>query len=188
LGEEEGLIPSSFWKQETFADRWYLGDTYNLSIGQGYVLVTPLQLNLATAVFANGGYLCKPKLLKDEIPECKSLGLSKKTLDLIGQGMKQACSPGGTGWPLFKFKVQSSKFKVENQEKVEEQEIQTACKTGTAESHDKTKLPYAWFTVFAPFEKPEIVLTVLIEEAGQGSDIAGPIAREILKSYFERKE
>lgn len=204
LDEEEGLIPSSFWKQEIFSDRWYLGDTYNLSIGQGYILVTPLQLNLATAVFASGGYLCKPKLLKDEAPECKSLGLSKKTLNLIGEGMKQACSSGGTGWPLFNFSVkQTSAEKPARIDKLNERtaavleaspsgtaavKIQTACKTGTAELPGKSKLPHAWFTVFAPFKEPEIVLTVLVEEAGEGSNVAAPIAKEILKSYFERRE
>lgn len=184
LVEEEGLIPSSFWKEEVFSDRWYLGDTYNFSIGQGYILVTPLQLNLATAVFANGGDWCKPKLLKDEAPECKSLGLSKKTLDLISEGMKQTCSSGGTGWPFFDFSV----FSVLPTNQPLKIKIQTGCKTGTAETYGKTKLPHAWFTVFAPYDKPEIVLTVLVEEAGQGSDVAAPIAKEILKSYFERKE
>ena len=177
--ESDGLIPSPFWKEEKIRDRWYLGDTYNLSIGQGYLLVTPLQVNMTTAVFANGGYLCKPELLKVQSlksnppaggQNCKKLPISDKTLQLIRQGMKEACSAGGTGWPLFDF-----------QPKV-------ACKTGTAESHGNNADPHAWFTVFAPFENPEIALTVLVENSGQGSDIAAPIAKEILKMYFERKE
>lgn len=196
LDEEEGLIPSSFWKQETIGERWYLGDTYNLSIGQGYILVTPLQVNLATAIFANGGYLCQPSLLKvknGQQTNCQKLPLSSKTLRLIREGMKQACSPGGTGWPLFNFKVKSSMLKVEDDHKNASAdaglaEIQTACKTGTAESHSKESAPHAWFTVFAPFDKPEIVLTVLVENSGQGSDVAAPIAKEILKSYFERTQ
>jgi len=187
LGESSGLIPSPFWKMETFKDQWYLGDTYNLSIGQGYILVTPLQVTIATAAIANNGYLCDPKLLKINNPQgvmrnCKKLSISKKTLDLIQEGMRKACAPGGTGWPFFNFGVgeatNSAQFK----------KIQTACKTGTAESHAEDKTPHAWFTVYAPADKPEIALTVLLEEAGQGSDIAGPIAKEILKSYFERKE
>ncbi len=84
--------------------------------------------------------------------------------------MKQACSPGGTGWPLFTFKPR------------------VACKTGTAESRGKNAPPHAWFTVYAPYDNPEIALTVLVEESRQGSDIAAPIAKEILKTYFERKE
>lgn len=173
LNEEEGLIPSSFWKEEVLHERWYLGDTYNTSIGQGYVLVTPLQMARAAAVFANGGYLCKPELIKVEtsrrdVSTCQKLSISQKNYDLIKQGMLQACQKGGTGWPFFDFKPE------------------VACKTGTAESHAKDKLPHAWFTVYAPADNPEIVLVVLVEESGQGSNIAAPIAKEILKAYFER--
>jgi penicillin-binding protein 2 len=175
--EAEGIIPSTFWKKEVLKENWYLGDTYNLSIGQGYVGTTPLQTVLVTGVFANGGYLCKPQLLKvgtiHELslqefskPKCKITRF--KNLSLIREGMKQACSAGGTGWPLFDFK------------------IQTACKTGTAESHAKSGLPHAWITVFAPYENPEIALTVLVEEGGQGSDVAGPIA-EISKPILKAK-
>lgn len=168
--EAEGLIPSPFWKQETLKESWYLGDTYNFSIGQGYILTTPLQMALVNTTIANNGYYCQPKLLKNDPPNCKKLPISQTTLNLIREGMKKACSPGGTGWPLFDFKPQ------------------TACKTGTAESHAKTDPPHAWISVFAPFDSPQIAITILIEEGGQGSDVAGPIAKEILKAYFERKE
>ncbi len=189
LDEAEGIVPSTFWKKEILKENWYLGDTYNLSIGQGYVATTPLQMALVADVFANGGYLCKPKLLKvgtiHELsiqgkPECKRLPISDKTISLIREGMKQACSTGGTGWPLFNFKVQRSKIK--------DEEIQVACKTGTAESHAKSGMPHAWITAFAPYDNPEISVTVLVEEGGQGSDVAGPIAKEILKAYFERSQ
>jgi len=189
IEEKEGLIPSSFWKEDKLKEKWYLGDTYNLSIGQGYLLTTPLQVAILTSVFANDGYLCQPQLLKlsnvetrhgVSSPNCQKLPLSQKTIDLIKEAMKKACAPGGTGWPLFNFKVNISGTKT--------QTIQTACKTGTAESQSKESLPHAWFTVFAPFDNPEIVLTVFLENAGQGSDVAGPVAKEILKDYFERKE
>lgn len=182
LNQESGLIASPFWKKEKRKQDWYLGDTYNLSIGQGETLVTPLQVAVSTSVFANNGYLCQPQLLKTKkTNNCQKLPLSEKTLKLILEGMKQACAPGGTGWPLFNFGIgseatTSAKFKP----------IPVACKTGTAESQSKDHLPHAWITVIAPVEKPEIVLTVLVENAGQGSDIAGPIAKEILKKYFER--
>jgi penicillin-binding protein 2 len=195
LPEEEGLIPSVFWKQAVLKDQWYLGDTYNFSIGQGYILTTPIQLAVLTSVFANDGYLCQPKLLKMENnfsmeKNCQKLSISHKTLSLIKEGMKQACSPGGTGWPLFEFKVQSAKFKVEEKEaslSAQMTKIQTACKTGTAESQSKDHLPHAWITVFAPYENPEIILTVLVENGGQGSDVAGPIAKEMLKEFFEKR-
>jgi len=188
LPEVEGLLPSPFWKKTILKEDWYLGDTYNFSIGQGYLLVTPLQLAQLTNIFANGGYLCQPQLLKikeknKETTTCQKLPILPKNLLLIKEGMRQACSSGGTGWPLFNFGIggestASASFK----------KIQTACKTGTAESQSKDHLPHAWITVFAPYENPEIVLTVLVENAGQGSDVAGPIAKEILKAYFERKE
>ncbi|MBI3620250.1 hypothetical protein HY214_03865 [Candidatus Roizmanbacteria bacterium] len=175
LAEADGLIPSPFWKKETLKEDWYLGDTYNYSIGQGYVLVTPIQIAQATAALGNGGRLCRPQLLKiaNDNAHCEKINLHPTTLSLVREGMRQACSAGGTGWPLFDFQVKG-------------QPIQTACKTGTAESRDKSTAPHAWFTAFAPFENPEIVVTVLVEEAGQGSDIGGPIVKEILKEYFER--
>lgn len=185
LEEAEGLVPSEYWKNEVLKENWYLGDTYNLSIGQGYLSVSPLQTVMVTSVFANGGFLCKPQLIKIQDSKfkdqnCKKLPMLEKSISLIREGMKQACSTGGTGWPLFDFKIQSPKSKV--------QYIQTACKTGTAESHAKSGEPHAWITVFAPFEKPEIAVTVLLEEGGQGSDVAGPIARDLLKAYFERSQ
>jgi len=203
LDEVEGIIPSTFWKKEILKENWYLGDTYNLSIGQGYVGTTPLQTVLVTGVFANGGYLCKPQLLKmnlsndkfilsehSESKDCKKLPISQKTLSLIREGMRQACATGGTGWPLFEFSIRTDL--VTNSSPTKQgpslKKIQVACKTGTAESHIKNGLPHAWITAFAPFENPEIAVTVLVEEGGQGSDVAGPIAKEILKAYFERNE
>ncbi len=205
LTDEQGLVPTRFWKKEMIYEGWFLGDTYNLSIGQGYLLTTPLQINRAVTVFANGGYLCSPQLKKSSEGICTQLPLSQKTIDLVRKGMREACETGGTGWPFFNFKIKNvpqsgsqttpyagispsgKKLKVTTQESNEEQ-IQVGCKTGTAESHAISNLPHAWFTVFAPFEKPEIVLTVMVEESGEGSNIAAPIAKELLKTYFERKE
>ncbi len=178
INESDGLIPSSFWKEDTLHEQWYLGDTYNLSIGQGYMLSTPIQIALMTSVFANNGNLCTPQLLKTaENGTCRSLNLSEKTLSIINEGMREACSAGGTGWPFFDFKVQREG---------KSESISVACKTGTAEAHADSKNPHAWFTVYAPSQNPEIIITVLVEESGQGSDIGGPIAKEILTKYFER--
>lgn len=173
IEEAEGLIPSPFWKKLTLKENWYTGDDFNLSIGQGYILVTPLQVAVLTSVFANNGFLCQPQLLKinqqkNILPFCQKLPISQKNLNLIKEGMKKACEAGGTGWPFFDFKVK------------------VGCKTGTAESQGKDFLPHAWITVFAPFDNPEIVVTVLVENAGQGSDIAGPIAKEVLQEYFNQ--
>jgi cell division protein FtsI/penicillin-binding protein 2 len=107
--------------------------------------------------------------------------------------MKQACATGGTGWPFFEFSIDEKNASTEAKLSTEsaqltKKKISVGCKTGTAESHAESGKPHAWFTIFAPFEKPEIALSVLVEEGGQGSDVAAPIAKEILKSYFERKE
>ncbi len=175
LEQAEGMIPSPYWKAEVIKDRWYLGDTYNLSIGQGFLLVTPIQVAQSTAAFANNGILCSPQLLKNPPPKCKNLNISKKTLDLMHEGMKQACATGGTGWPLFDFSTATGSAK-----------ISVSCKTGTAESQSKESQPHAWITTYAPSENPEVVVTVLVENGGEGSSVAGPIAKEVLKEYFVR--
>ncbi len=191
LDESTGTIPSPFWKEDVLKEQWYTGDTYNMAIGQGYILATPIQVALSTSIIANDGYLCKPKLLKngtthrngidekDVTSECQKVALSEKTLSLLKEGMIKACAPGGTGWPLFHFGVKNGN---------QSTEITTACKTGTAESHEGNDKPYAWFTVYAPAKNPEIILTVMVENAGQGSDEAGPLAREVLNSYFHRRQ
>jgi penicillin-binding protein 2 len=203
IEESEGIIPSPFWKEEVLSERWYLGDTYNLSIGQGYVNVTPLQVALETSVFTNEGYFCKPQLIKAQNGQelsknCKKLSITPKTIDTIQEGMRQACAAGGTGWPFFDFAVFDESLTPEPTVKdaspsaritgKPNKKIQVGCKTGTAESHARSGMPHAWFTVYAPYENPEIVLTVMVEEAGEGSDVAAPIAKEILKMYFERNE
>ncbi len=184
-GEVAGVMPTPEWRQKTRGDEWYLGDTYHLAIGQGDLQVTPLQANSWTNVIANGGKLCRPTLVKNQ--DCKDLGLKKETISLIKEGMREACSTGGTGWPLFDFKVK-------------DKQIETACKTGTAEYGDPQNKTHAWFTVFAPVpasdsgnqhikvdqELPEISVTVLVEGGGEGSNVAAPIAKKILEEWFGR--
>ena len=197
LESQTGVVPSDFWKRETIGERWYLGDTYNLSIGQGYLLTTPLHIARATGVFANGGKLCTPQILKVDASEnkdlfngsainCKEMQLSSDVVETVREGMKGACSSGGTGWPFFNFGIAVEPQSEDASSSGQMKRVEVGCKTGTAESHAKSKIPHAWFTVFAPFEKPEIVLTVMVEEAGEGSNVAAPIAKEVLKWYLER--
>ncbi|MBI1863324.1 hypothetical protein HYS00_04370, partial [Candidatus Microgenomates bacterium] len=175
LDQAEGTIPSPFWKQERLGEDWFTGDTYNFSIGQGYALATPLQMHQVAAVFANNGTVCDPQLLKNAYPLCHPMKIAKHTVELVRKGMHQACETGGTAWPLFDFSVDGKR-------------IQLGCKTGTAESQDSTTKPHAWFTVFAPFDDPQIQVTVMVENAGQGSSIAAPIAKEILTTYFTQNK
>lgn len=216
-GEAKGLMPDPQWQKKIKGEDWYLGNTYHVAIGQGDILATPLQINAWTNVIANGGKLCRPHLIKNQnanIPglvehgagkmqneNCKDLNIKKEYIDMIKEGMKEACSPGGTGWPLFNFKVKSArlpdgqeKLKVDGVDFLESfesttsakpmVEIPVACKTGTAEYGDPKNRTHALFTVFAPLNNPQISVTVVVEGGGEGSSIAAPIAKEVLAKWF----
>lgn len=193
-GEVKGTIPDPVWKEKTLGEQWYLGDTINMSIGQGYLETTPLQINLLTQIVANGGKLYKPHLLKNDVRIIKKDFILKQNLEIIRSGMKAACEQGGTGYPMFGFKVKNSNLKADGLDYLktassgaEMVNVTMGCKTGTSESHGYEAKSHAWFTVFAPFYNPEIAITVLAENSGQGSDVAAPIAKEIMTKYFESK-
>lgn len=177
IGEADGLVPTPEWKQETKDERWYIGDTYHVGIGQGDILVTPIQVANFTSVFANGGKLYRPHLVKtilinDEIfreietPPTKENFIDSYNIEIVRQGMRQTITNG------------SARL-------LQSVPVAVAGKTGTAQWSSQ-KSDHAWFTGFAPFEKPEIVITVLVEEGGEGSSVAVPIANEILQYYFSQ--
>jgi len=182
-GESSGLIPTPEWKKNQKTEDWYLGDTVISSIGQGNLLATPLQVNQLASVIASNGKFCRPHLIKDtqllkqnKEDLCYQLSIEEDNLDAVRQGMKKACSPapsedqkGGTGYPFFDFSPQ------------------VGCKTGTAEISSANDQTHAWFTVFMPFEAPEVVVTVLLEKAGEGSKEAAPLAKEILEYWLDSK-
>lgn len=208
-GEAAGLMPDPLWRKKAFGAEWYLGDTYHVAIGQGELQTTPIQINAWANLIANGGKLCKPHLVKGKDEPCKDLGIKKENIALVAEGMKAACSPaspaggpGGTGWPLFNFAVPessvsgglNSRVKIDGIDFKESPVstisakrmigISTACKTGTAEFGDPKNRTHAVFTVFAPVEKPQISVTVLVEGGGEGSSVAAPIAKKILEKWF----
>lgn len=208
-GEAKGVLPSIAWKKENIGQPWYLGDTYHYGIGQGYLLTTPLQVNAWTQVIANGGSLYRPHLLLDQrSPLRQDLEgqanlkdqnfISQKTVDLIRKGMIEACNPGGVAWPLFNFSVKNPKLKIDGKDFLEVpqatnsanfkdyRKVTIACKTGTSQHGGATTLPDAWLTLFAPAYNPQIVVTVLSEDSGEGSNVAGPIAKKILEYWFGR--
>jgi penicillin-binding protein 2 len=177
-GEKPGIIPDPEWKKENEPNDplWRIGDTYNVSIGQGGLKVTPLQMAAATAVIANGGILYRPHLLHATIgdegrrkeagpPEIIHRGIvSQFALDNVRAAMRQTVLRG-TARNLGQIPVG------------------VAAKTGTAQTGYAT-LPHAWVTAFAPFENPEISMAVMVENGGEGSAIAVPIARDILTWHF----
>lgn len=180
-GEVAGFIPGPEWKKQNVKTDplWRLGDTYNTSIGQGYVNVTPLQLTAAIAAIANGGMLWKPRVLASFLDERKEVMrktepeiirkdlVHSETLRIVREGMRLSVTDG-----LAVF--------------LNDLPMTSAAKSGTAEIGEKNKT-HAWFTVFAPYENPEIVLTIFVEKGGGGSTVAMPIAKEILRWYAENR-
>ncbi|MBI5023350.1 MAG: penicillin-binding protein 2 [Candidatus Magasanikbacteria bacterium] len=170
-GETAGFIPSREWKEDVKKERWYIGDTYNLSIGQGDLLVTPLQVANYTAIIANGGTSYQPHLVKSivntEIKEKIDIAprivekkvLPDSILSIVREGMRATITSGSA-------------------QSLNTLPVAVAGKTGTAQWSSKYS-PHAWFTGFAPYENPQIVLTILIEEGGEGSHVAVPVAREV---------
>ncbi|MFH1308924.1 MAG: penicillin-binding protein 2 [Patescibacteria group bacterium] len=166
-GESSGLIPSAEWKQETKKEAWYTGDTYNTSIGQGDVSTTPLQVAIATAAIANNGIIFQPQLVENQKTKIIRKGfIEEKHLETVRKGMREAVISG------------SARF-------LSDLPVQVAGKTGTAETF-KGKEYHAWFTGFAPYSDPEIVITILIENGGQGSAISVPVAKQVLNWYFSQ--
>lgn len=169
-GENSGFVPTRDWKKNTLGESWYIGDTYNLSIGQGHLLVTPLQIANITAAIANGGTLYKPKLVRTiSNPEEKTTHAVEKEIlaeniidrthmETVQQGMRD-CVVYGSCRRLARLP------------------IATAGKTGTAQ-WNQNKSDHAWYTSYAPFEDPEIVLTIMVEEGVAGSTIGTPVAEE----------
>jgi penicillin-binding protein 2 len=189
-GENPGLVPTPRWKRLTYAETWSAGDTYNMSIGQGALLVTPMQMLNATATIANGGALYRPQLVQRIVdtegnvieefqPELiRTLPVDPEMINIVSEGMWSVInSANGTGKALSVPGVT------------------VAGKTGTAEFYDpdippkaNNRLPtHAWFTAFAPYEDPEIALVVFLYNGGEGSAAALPVAQEILRGYFDLK-
>jgi penicillin-binding protein 2 len=147
-----------------------------------------------TQVFANGGKLYKPHLILGDNKILKKDFVDPKYINLVKKGMEESCETGGVAWPFFNFKVKNPKLVIDDKNYFKDASsgasmvhVKIACKTGTAEIGDAETKPHSWITVFAPSVDPEIVVTVLVENGGEGSSVAGPVARDILRDYFERK-
>jgi len=176
-GESAGFLPSKEWKEEVKGERWYVGDTYHLAIGQGDIIVTPLQMALEICVFANGGALYEPHLIRgilegDEGQLTEPVVLNEQVvdpyvIDVVRQGLRDGVTYG------------SSRYLLTVTEPV-------AGKTGTAQAGGDAE-NHAWWTGFGPYEEPEIAMAILIENGGGGDEVAVPIARDIFNWWFTNR-
>ncbi|MDD4979093.1 MAG: penicillin-binding protein 2 [Gallionella sp.] len=190
--ESSGLLPSQEWKMRRYKQKWYAGDTVSVGIGQGYSLVTPIQLAYAVATLANDGVGYRPHLVREirsaranenraiTVPPDANMKLDPDDVALVKRAMVAVTQPGGTA-------VAASAGA----------SYQIAGKTGTAqvvgmkqgEKYDASKIDerhrdHAWFIAFAPADKPKIALVVLAENGGHGGGTAAPIARKVMDYYL----
>jgi len=180
--ESVGRVPTPAWKQSYSGSGWYTGDTYNIAVGQGDLLVTPLQMATAIAAVANGGNLLKPyfvdrvmdasgNTLQQTKPQVvRATFISPANLAIVRQGMLMVTQDAhGTACCRIKADVP----------------VLVAGKTGTAEVGTTAKPALeSWFTSFSPYNDPQIVTVVFLEKAGEGATYAAPATREILKYYY----
>jgi penicillin-binding protein 2 len=177
--ERKGLIPDTKWKAERKKQPWYLGETFNASIGQGYVSATPFQMARMISIIANGGYVYNPSIITiGKSPEpSRHVPVKEKTLDIVKDALCGVVGErSGTGWA-----ARSSVARI-------------CGKTGTSQvvsgRRESKHLPelqrdHAWFVAFAPYERPEIALAVLVEHGGHGGSAAAPIAKRAIEAYLK---
>jgi penicillin-binding protein 2 len=172
-GEVQGLVPSPEWKKEVKKEGWWDGDTYNMSIGQGNILATPLQLASAYVAIANGGKLFQPQIVRAVVdgqefaPEIiRENFIKPENLQVVREGMRQAVTAGSAVI-------------------LNDLPVKAAAKTGTAET-GKQNIYHKWITVFAPYDDPQIVLTIMVENVPGLQTTVLPVAKEVLNWYFSK--
>ena len=196
LREKGGLIPTKQWKLSRFREAWQMGETISIAIGQGYNLLTPLQLVNAYAALANGGVVYRPRLIKrietmdghairTFEPEQKNrIPLSRKNIEILSRALWGVVNEnGGTGSALRRKEADvCGKTGTAQVIGLPEDEMARKRKVNLARFRD-----HALFVCFAPYKNPEIAIAVIVENAGHGGSVAAPIARKIIDAYFENK-
>lgn len=174
--ETAGFLPTPDWKISVKKEAWYIGDTYHMGIGQGDVLISPLQLATATSVIANGGRLYQPMVVK-------ATGSKGKFTDLPTHSRPVAVSEGN----LRAVREAMRETVLEGSgEALRDLPLAVAGKTGTAQIGGSPDT-HAWFVSFAPYEQPRLVLTVLVEKGGDGDKVAVPLAKKIWEWWGENR-
>lgn len=198
LPEAAGLVPDPDWKQRALGEAWTGGDTVNLAVGQGFMLVTPLQVAQMTAAIANGGLVRHPYLIasprpKRSVETAARLPLTPAALEAIQRGMVGVTRDARLGTTAYRFAGFDYCFDAEGRvvlcsripapARASARRLIVAGKSGTAQAGGNAK-PFAWFTAYAPADAPEIVVTALLENIGEGSSYAAPLVRQIIEAYY----
>jgi len=180
LAEDSGLVPDPDWKANTLGENWWVGDSINLSIGQGYLLVTPLQVARMMAAVANGGTLYNSYVVErvggnavypEQTMQPQAVGHLPITPEHLAT--MQAALLGVTTRSIGTAPHRFSGLT-----------IPVAGKTGTAESGGPESIPHSWFAAYAPAGDPEIAIAVIVERAGEGSTVAAPMTRQVVEAYY----
>ncbi len=189
--EKAGLVPSTDWKKKRFNQPWYEGETPSVSIGQGYNLTTPLQMVRVAGALSNGGIIYAPTVVEKIInpdgeiayhfePKISSrLDASPKTLEAVRRACRGVVHEGGTGSAARLGYVDVGG-------KTGTSQVVSLGKEGKGKNRRKTQ-DHAWFVSFAPVENSQIAVAVIIEHGGHGGKVAAPVAREVMREFFQLK-
>lgn len=191
-GEDPGILPSEEWKKRVLGDRWYPGDTMPVSIGQGYVVVTPIQMAVAVSALANGGTVYRPFLVK-KIIDHRTGEVTVREPAVVRQVDPDEVSPEVIR-TVREFSVNVVNDKRGTGKRAALPGVTVAGKTGTAqvgalgkESLGEHFKDHAWFIAFAPAEDPQIALAVIVENSGHGGEFAAPVSKQIMEVFFRKK-
>ena len=177
--ENSGFVGDSIWKEESLGKVWYPGDTYNISIGQGYIKATPLQVLVAISAIANGGKIVKPQIVQGIVDDNKNIiqtfapeiisenFISSENLKVVQEGMRQTVTSASGSAPSFNALP-----------------ISLAAKSGTAETGSGTY--HNWMVVYGPYEDPDMAMIVLVENVSSFGGITQGVVREIVNYYYEK--
>lgn len=174
-GEYRGLMPNEEWKRSAMNDGWRSGDTCNISIGQGAILATPLQMALFASTLANQGFIFKPRLtaaIPDQGELLRRMTWSRATMNVVRAGMRDVIqAEEGTG----------KRARVDG--------VEMAGKTGTAEYGSReNRKNNTWMTVFAPFDAPRYAMAVIVQDGDSGGRTCAPIVKEVMTEVFAREQ
>ncbi|MEG6584791.1 penicillin-binding protein 2 [Dendrosporobacter sp. 1207_IL3150] len=176
-GEDDGLVANRKYKEKVYGEDWYLSETFDAAIGQGFHLATPLQMASVISQIANGGHRYRPYLVRQIVSpngetiknfapeEIGTIPMTEKNINAIRNGLREVVMPGGTAGYIF-----------------EGFNAQIAGKTSTAENPHGDD--HGWFVAYGPYDNPTIAIAAIVEQGGYGSDSAAPVARKIMEAAF----